>query len=222
MWECGWSILPEAQGRGVATAAAALMIDDARRRGTHRRLHALPSVDNAASNALCRTLGFELLGEAEVDYPKGHMMRSNDWRLDLGSPAAAAAAGSGAAGSEESSAHDPRGRTTSGEWTTEAREEALARAPGFGRRFFAELFARFPQLSPATVFLRWSIQAEDVYAVIDLPEGGFTVQVDAALEYLIVTTAADSAEFGDWDGDQVTPALAFVEEFLAERDHDAR
>jgi RimJ/RimL family protein N-acetyltransferase len=28
--ECGWNLLPEAQGRGVATAAAALMIDDAR------------------------------------------------------------------------------------------------------------------------------------------------------------------------------------------------
>ena len=86
VWECGWSILPEAQGRGVATAAAALLIDDARSRGTHRWLHALPSVDNVASNALCRTLGFELVGEAEVDYPRGHMMQSNDWRLDLAAP----------------------------------------------------------------------------------------------------------------------------------------
>jgi len=43
-------------------------------------------VDNAQSNALCRALGFELLGEVEVDYPKGHLMRSNDWRLDVGAP----------------------------------------------------------------------------------------------------------------------------------------
>ena len=63
------------------------MIDDARRRGTHRLLHALPSVDNAASNALCRALGFELLGETPVEYPKGTMMRSNDWRLELGAAA---------------------------------------------------------------------------------------------------------------------------------------
>ena len=61
-----------------------------------------------------------------------------------------------------------------------------------------------------------------MYAVVDLADGGLTVQVDAALEYLILTTAADSAEFGDWDGDQVTPALAFVAEFLAGRDQDAR
>jgi RimJ/RimL family protein N-acetyltransferase len=84
VWECGWSVLPEAQGGGVATAAAALMIGAVRRRGAHRHLHAFPSVDNAPSNALCRTLGFELLGEVEVDYPKGQLMRSNDWRLDVG------------------------------------------------------------------------------------------------------------------------------------------
>ena len=84
VWECGWNVLPEAQGRGVATAAAALVIVDARRRGRHRHLHAIQSVDNAASNALCRRLGFELLGEIEVDYPTGVVMRSRDWRLDLG------------------------------------------------------------------------------------------------------------------------------------------
>ena len=108
VWECGWSILPEAQGRGIATAAAALLIDDARRRGTHRWLHALPSVDNVASNALCRSLGFELVGEAEVDYPKGHMMRSNDWRLDLAAPEGGAPDGARRTGPGEPAAHDPR------------------------------------------------------------------------------------------------------------------
>ena len=73
---------------------------------------------------------------------------------------------------------DPRGWSTSGEWTEEAREEALARAPGFGRRFFTELVVHFPQASGAAVFLRWSVQPGDVYAVVDLPDGGFAVQVD--------------------------------------------
>jgi hypothetical protein len=59
------------------------MIDDARRRGRHRHLHVIQTVGNAASNALCRRLGFELLGEVEVDYPSGVVMRSNDWLLDL-------------------------------------------------------------------------------------------------------------------------------------------
>jgi hypothetical protein len=102
----------------------------------------------------------------------------------------------------------------SGAWAEEAREEALARAPEFGRRFFAAFFERFPSVAPATVFLRWSTQADDVYAVVGPPAAGFTVQVDAALEYVIVWTADQQAEFGDWDGDQVEPALAFVAEIL--------
>jgi RimJ/RimL family protein N-acetyltransferase len=83
VWECGWHVLPEHQGRGVATAATALALADAAARGMHHTVHAFPSVDNAASNALCRTLGFTWLGEADVEYPVGHTMHSNDWYLDL-------------------------------------------------------------------------------------------------------------------------------------------
>lgn len=86
VWECGWHVAPEAQGRGVATAATALLLAKARRRGRHRLLHAFPAVDNAASNALCRTLGFRCLGEVEVEYPKGRPMRSNDWQYELWPP----------------------------------------------------------------------------------------------------------------------------------------
>jgi len=84
VWECGWNVLPEHQGRGFASAAMALVIEHARRRGMHRNVHAFPAVGNDASNALCRTLGFELLGEVDVEYPPGTMMHSNDWRFDLG------------------------------------------------------------------------------------------------------------------------------------------
>ncbi len=42
--------------------------------------------DNAASNALCRTLGFTLLGPVDVEYPKGSVMHSYDWCLDLARP----------------------------------------------------------------------------------------------------------------------------------------
>lgn len=83
VWECGWHVLPEFQRAGVAAAAMTLVLDRARARGLGRPMHAFPSVDNAASNALCRHLGFESLGEVEVEYPKGHMMRSVDWRLEL-------------------------------------------------------------------------------------------------------------------------------------------
>jgi RimJ/RimL family protein N-acetyltransferase len=46
-------------------------------------MHAFPNVDNAPSNAICRKLGFELLEALEFEYPKGHFMTCNDWRLYL-------------------------------------------------------------------------------------------------------------------------------------------
>src|SRR6185295_74690 len=50
VWETGWSVLPEFQGRGVATMATAEIVKKARATGRHRFLHAFPSVDNGPSN----------------------------------------------------------------------------------------------------------------------------------------------------------------------------
>ncbi|MEU4570676.1 GNAT family N-acetyltransferase [Micromonospora sp. NPDC023956] len=83
VYELGWSILPAYQGRGLATAALTAALDQVRARKTHRYAHAFPSVDNAASNAVCRKAGFTLLGETDVEFPPGRLMRANDWRLDL-------------------------------------------------------------------------------------------------------------------------------------------
>ncbi|MEV0157007.1 GNAT family N-acetyltransferase [Micromonospora sp. NPDC050686] len=83
VYEMGWAVLPEFQGRGVATAAVRATVDAARARGGRRWAHAYPSVDNPPSNAVCRKAGFELLGPVDFEYPPGQLMRSNDWRLDL-------------------------------------------------------------------------------------------------------------------------------------------
>ncbi|WP_406107451.1 GNAT family N-acetyltransferase; N-acetyltransferase [Micromonospora globbae] len=86
VYELGWAVLPEHQGRGLATEAVRAVVAVARDRRTRRWAHAYPSVDNPASNAVCRKAGFTLLGETEFEYPPGHLMRSNDWRLDLAAP----------------------------------------------------------------------------------------------------------------------------------------
>ncbi|MEU6882825.1 GNAT family N-acetyltransferase [Streptomyces sp. NPDC046712] len=83
VYETGWMVLPGFQGRGVATAATRAVAELARAERTHRFLHAFPSTDNGASNAVCRKAGFELLGERAFEYPPGHPLRCNDWRLDL-------------------------------------------------------------------------------------------------------------------------------------------
>ncbi|NUS14040.1 MAG: GNAT family N-acetyltransferase [Streptomyces sp.] len=92
VYETGWNVLPPYQGRGIAAAAGAALVDVVRAAasgpGTPSSLHAFPSVDNAPSNRLCRRLGFHLAGPCDFEYPRGsgHLMRSNDWRLDLRSP----------------------------------------------------------------------------------------------------------------------------------------
>lgn len=83
VYEIGWAALPAFQGRGIARTATAQAIAAARAEQTHRFVHAFPSVANAPSNAICRKLGFTLLGEYDFEYPKGSFMRCNDWRLDL-------------------------------------------------------------------------------------------------------------------------------------------
>lgn len=108
---------------------------------------------------------------------------------------------------------DPRRWSRSGDWQAESREAAFGRAPEFGRRFLAGLLTDVPE--PADVrFLRWSVQSDDVYVVIDRPHG-FVVQIDPDLEYLIVFDPDSHAEFGDWGTDHVRDALDYVrQQFL--------
>jgi RimJ/RimL family protein N-acetyltransferase len=82
-YETGWSVVPALQGRGIATAAAQAVTALARAQRRHKHLHAFPSLDHPASNAICRKAGFTLLGETDIEYPPGSVMRCNEWRLDL-------------------------------------------------------------------------------------------------------------------------------------------
>jgi RimJ/RimL family protein N-acetyltransferase len=83
VYEAGWGVLPAYQGRGIASAAVRAVAARAATEGSRRWLHAFPSTDNAASNGVCRKVGFELRGECAFEYPPGRTMRCNDWRLDL-------------------------------------------------------------------------------------------------------------------------------------------
>ena len=66
--ETGWMLLADFHGRGLASAALALLLERAREEPRFERLPAWPGVSNAASNALCRKFGFELLGEEDGRY----------------------------------------------------------------------------------------------------------------------------------------------------------
>jgi RimJ/RimL family protein N-acetyltransferase len=43
---------------------------------------AVGSVDNGPSNAICRKLGFTLLGPLDFEF-RGGVLHCNDWRLEL-------------------------------------------------------------------------------------------------------------------------------------------
>ncbi|WP_405778189.1 GNAT family N-acetyltransferase [Streptomyces sp. NBC_00859] len=83
IYESGWGVLTEHQGRGLAGAALEAVLERAALERRHRFLHAFPSVGNGPSNAVCRKAGFSLLGECDFEYPPGRPMRCNDWRVEL-------------------------------------------------------------------------------------------------------------------------------------------
>jgi RimJ/RimL family protein N-acetyltransferase len=82
--EVGWMVLPDFQGRGIASSALGMLIERLRADGGRtERIHAFPGVTNGPSNALCRKFGFEHLGESEVTF-RERPLRVNHWALDLG------------------------------------------------------------------------------------------------------------------------------------------
>jgi RimJ/RimL family protein N-acetyltransferase len=83
VWETGWAVLSSFQGRGIASSATAQLLDRARAERHHRFVHAFPMIENAASNAICRKLGFTLLSEIDFPARRGGFVRCNDWRFDL-------------------------------------------------------------------------------------------------------------------------------------------
>ncbi len=77
--ELGWMVLPEYQRRGLATSAVRALVERADADGRWGDLHAYPGVANTASNALCRRLGFELVGTTVVQYADRDLT-VNHWR----------------------------------------------------------------------------------------------------------------------------------------------
>jgi RimJ/RimL family protein N-acetyltransferase len=80
--EIGWMVLPQFQGRGLGSEAVRAVLDRARSEGRWSVINAYPPVTNAASNAMCRSMGFTLVEERDFVW-RGRPLRCNHWRLDL-------------------------------------------------------------------------------------------------------------------------------------------
>jgi len=79
--EIGWMVLPEHQGRGYAKWAVRTVLEQARDADAWGLVHAFPGVTNAASNGICRSVGFTLLGERYVTFAD-RVLRTNHWMID--------------------------------------------------------------------------------------------------------------------------------------------
>lgn len=79
--EIGWMVLPEFQGRGLGKAAVHAVLSRARQESRWGVVHAFPGVSNAASNGICRALGFTLVGEQQVTFGD-RILHTNHWRID--------------------------------------------------------------------------------------------------------------------------------------------
>lgn len=83
VYEMGWLVLPQFQGRGIATNAARAVIEHARVEPRYQFMHAFPSVANLPSNAICQKLGFTWAEACQFEYPPGRSLMVNDWYLKL-------------------------------------------------------------------------------------------------------------------------------------------
>ena len=80
--EIGWMVLPQFQGQGLGKASVRELLKRARDDGRWGTVHAFPSVANMASNGICRSLGFTLLGQEAIDFAD-RTLQSNHWAIDL-------------------------------------------------------------------------------------------------------------------------------------------
>jgi RimJ/RimL family protein N-acetyltransferase len=76
--EIGWMVLPEHQGKGIATDALRTVLRRAAADGRWGPIHAYPAVTNMASNRLCRRLGFTSTGARDIIF-RNRLFRTNRW-----------------------------------------------------------------------------------------------------------------------------------------------
>lgn len=82
-YECGWAIATRHQGRGYARGALRMLLEHAAQHGERETVYAFPRVDNVASSALARSVGFEHRGVEGFEYPVGVPIDVDVWAFAL-------------------------------------------------------------------------------------------------------------------------------------------
>lgn len=84
VFETGWTLLPRYWRRGIASAAARVLVARLAGEADRPAVHAFPAAGDPASNGVCRRAGFTFRGAATLEFPPGHPVRAHDWAVALG------------------------------------------------------------------------------------------------------------------------------------------
>ncbi|KUH40728.1 MULTISPECIES: GNAT family N-acetyltransferase [Streptomyces] len=79
--EIGWMVLPEFQRQGWGKRAVRALLEQARDQNRWGVVHAFPATTNAASNGICRSVGFRFLSEVDMTFA-GRAFKANHWTVD--------------------------------------------------------------------------------------------------------------------------------------------
>ncbi|MFB7222168.1 GNAT family N-acetyltransferase [Streptomyces sp. NPDC002596] len=79
--EIGWMVLPDFQGQGLGKRAVRTLLQQARDEDRWEIVHAFPARSNAASNGICRSVGFRFVSEVNVTFA-GQVLKTNHWAID--------------------------------------------------------------------------------------------------------------------------------------------
>ncbi|MFF4581547.1 GNAT family N-acetyltransferase [Streptomyces sp. NPDC001389] len=79
--EIGWMVLPEHQGRGLGKHAVRTLLEQARDAHRWGVVHAYPATGNAASNGICRSVGFRFVARTRTPFA-GRMFTTNHWSVN--------------------------------------------------------------------------------------------------------------------------------------------
>ncbi|MER6453663.1 GNAT family N-acetyltransferase [Streptomyces sp900105245] len=79
--EIGWMVLPEFQGQGLGKRAVRALLEQAREENRWGVVHAFPATGNAASNGICRSVGFRFVSVTDMPFA-GQIFKTNHWSMD--------------------------------------------------------------------------------------------------------------------------------------------
>lgn len=97
------------------------------------------------------------------------------------------------------------------DWSIIDPSDGLPADGDFGYDFFTKLLSKHMDLRDDMVCFRYAAQPEDTWVIFDRQQSPFGVQLDPALDYIIIFDSQIHNEVGPWFDDPTQNALDFIQ-----------